>query len=93
MLKLEGSRCNRDGFGAQVRVVSGGRTQTAEARCPTSYVSQQDTRLHFGLGTNTLAERLEIRWPAGETQLLTNVTSDQILLVREPGESRWKAKR
>jgi enediyne biosynthesis protein E4 len=87
-LKLEGTRRNRDGFGAQVRVISGGRVQYAESRCPTSYVFQQDARLHFGLGGQARAERIEIRWPGGQTQTLTNVAADQVLKVREPGESR-----
>ena len=89
-LRLEGTRCNRDGFGARVAVTAGGRTQTAEARCPTSYVFQSDPRLHFGLGPAGTAERLEIRWPDGTTQTLTNVAANQILRVREPGESRWR---
>ena len=89
-LKLEGTRSNRDGFGAQVRVTAGGRTQLAEARCPTSYVFQQDARLHFGLGSAGEAERISIRWPTGQTQNLTNVPVDQILKIVEPGVSRWK---
>jgi len=88
-LKLEGARGNRDGFGAQVRVTVDSRCLYAECRCPTSYVFQQDPRLHFGLGTHAQAERIEIRWPGGQTQTLTNVTSDQILKIREPGPSRW----
>jgi hypothetical protein len=90
-LKLEGARGNRDGFGAQVRLICGGRTQYAEARCPTSYVSQQDARLHFGLGNNTSIDRVEIRWPGGQAQVLTNLQPDRIHLVREPGASRWQA--
>ncbi len=88
-LRLEGTRGNRDGFGARVAVTAGGRTQTAEARCPTSYVFQSDPRLHFGLGPAATAERVEIRWPGGAAQVLTNVAANQVLRVREPGESRW----
>lgn len=88
-LRLEGTRGNRDGFGAQVRVTAGGHTFYAEGRCPTSYVFQQDPRLHFGLADNKSVERIEIRWPSGQGQTLTNVAADQILKVREPGESRW----
>jgi hypothetical protein len=92
-LKLEGTRSNRDSFGAQVRVTVGGHTLYAEARCPTSYVFQQDPRLHFGLAGNKTAERIEIRWPSRQTLALTNVTADQVLKVTEPGQSRWPAKR
>jgi len=88
-LTLEGTRGNRDGFGAHVRVTAGGRTFHAQARCPTSYVFQQDPRLHFGLGTNTAVERIEIQWPSGKAQTLTNVAANQVLQVTEPGPSRW----
>lgn len=87
-LHLEGSQGNRDGFGALVKVVAGARTLHAQHRCPTSYVFQSDPRLHFGLGSITTIDRVEIRWPTGQTQVLSNVVPDQILHVREPGEAR-----
>jgi len=85
-LKLVGTRCNRDGFGAWVKVIAGNRVFQAEARCPTSYVFQQDPRLHFGLGQESKVGRIEIRWPkpSGQMQVLTNVAVDQILRVQEP---------
>jgi len=92
-LKLVGTRSNRDGFGALVKVSAGNRIFQAEARCPTSYVFQQDRRLHFGLGPQTQVDRIEIRWPSGQTQTLNNVAVDQVLNVREPGESKWESKR
>ena len=91
-LDLEGSRGNRDGFGTLVQVVVGGRTLSAECRCPTSYVFQQDPRLHFGLGAQAVVERIELRWPGGTVQVMTNVPADRVLPVREPGESRWVGK-
>jgi hypothetical protein len=91
-LQLEGTRSNRDGFGALVQVMAGGRTLAAEARCPTVYVFQQETRLHFGLGPAKVVERIAIRWPSGQLQELTQVAVDQILAIREPGESRWPAR-
>jgi len=87
-LHLEGTRSNRDGFGALVKVHAGGQTLAAECRCPTTYVFQSDPRLHFGLGSNSKVERMEIRWPSGQTQVLTDVETDTILRVREPGESQ-----
>ncbi|MDH7501874.1 MAG: CRTAC1 family protein [Verrucomicrobiota bacterium] len=90
-LRLEGTRSNLDGFGALVRVHAGGRTLAAECRCPTTYVFQSDPRLHFGLGPNPKVERIEIRWPSGQTQVLTDVQPDTILRVREPGESQHNA--
>lgn len=88
-LRLQGTRSNRDGYGALVRITAGGKTQMAECRCPTSYVFQQDSRLHFGLGQQGRIELIEIRWPSGASQRLTDVAADQIVRVREPGESRW----
>ena len=90
---LEGARCNREGLGALVTVQSGPLTQHAEARCSTSYLMQQDGRLHFGLGNNPVAERVTIRWPGGQTLTLTNVAADQLLRLTEPGESRWRKTR
>ena len=83
-LKLAGTRSNRDGFGAQIKVSAAGRVWVAEARCPTSYVFQQDPRLHFGLGAAAQVDRIEVRWPSGQTQALTNVPTDQILRIEEP---------
>jgi len=87
-LDLEGTSCNRDGFGALVRVTAGNRTLSAQARCPTGYLSQGDPRLRFGLGKSTVAKRIEIRWPGGRLQTLKDVAADRILHVREPEGSR-----
>jgi len=83
-LGLEGTRSNPHGWGAHVRVVTGGRTRFAEARCPSGFLGQSDPRLHFGLGTATRVERIEVRWPAGRTQELTDVPVNRELRVREP---------
>jgi hypothetical protein len=85
-LKLVGTRCNRDGFGAQVKVSAGGKVWQAEARCPTAYLFQQDPRLHFGLGHSSKADRIEIQWPkpGGQRQVLENIAADQILRVQQP---------
>ena len=83
-IKLVGTRGNRDGFGAKVTVTAGGRIQRAEARCPTSYVFQSDPRLHFGLGTVSSIDRVEIRWPSGQLQVLENPEINQVLRIVEP---------
>ncbi len=83
-VKLVGTRSNRDGFGAQVKVVAGTRSWQAEARCPSSYVFQQDPRLHFGLGAETAIARIEIRWPSGQTQTVANPAVDQVVRIEEP---------
>jgi hypothetical protein len=83
-VKLVGGRSNRDGFGALVKVVAGDRTLHAQARCPTSYVFQQDARLHFGLGAAAAVDRIEIRWPSGQTQTVANPPIDQVVGIQEP---------
>lgn len=83
-IDLEGTVSNRDGFGARVRVEAGGHVQVAESRCAFGFLMQGDRRLHFGLGHQTVADRIEIHWPSGQVQELTDVEADQILNVQEP---------
>jgi enediyne biosynthesis protein E4 len=83
---LEGTRSNRDGFGAKVTVTVGGNRLFQEARCPTGFLMQGDRRLLFGLGQNATAKVIDIRWPSGQAQELKEVPSGQYLRVREPGE-------
>jgi hypothetical protein len=69
-IRCRGTRGNRDALGAQVTVTAGGRTQVAEVRSASSYLSQGDPRLLFGLGSATQVDRVSIRWPGGgETEL------------------------
>jgi hypothetical protein len=85
-LDLEGTKSNRDGFGAQVKVTAGGKTYFGESRCAFGFLMQSDRRLHFGLGKATTVDHIKIQWPSKQVQELTNVKVDQILKVREPGE-------
>jgi len=87
-LDLEGTRSNRDGFGALVTVSAGGKQYFAESRCAFGFLMQSDRRLHFGLNKATTVDRIEIRWPSKQVQELKNVKVDQILKVREPGERK-----
>ena len=87
-LDLQGTRSNRDGFGALVTVSAGGKQYSAESRCAFGFLMQSDRRLHFGLNKATTVDRIEIRWPSKQIQELTNVKVDQILKVREPGERK-----
>jgi hypothetical protein len=85
ILKLEGSRSNRMGLGAQVRLTTpDGRSQWNEATTAVGYASSSDSRVHFGLGANTQVRDIEIRWPSGTKQILTNVPADRIIPVTEP---------
>jgi hypothetical protein len=84
ILKLVGHRSNRDGIGADVRVVTAQGAQLATVSTASSYLSSSDKRVHFGLGTETVARTVEIRWPSGAVQRLEQVRGDQVLQVDEP---------
>jgi hypothetical protein len=86
-LRLQGTRSNRDGLGALVRMRSAGRTQVAIATQAGSYQASNDRRVHFGLGPATSAEEIEIRWPSGVRQLLRGVAANRIVELTEPEES------
>ncbi|HEX7408889.1 MAG TPA: ASPIC/UnbV domain-containing protein, partial [Candidatus Binatia bacterium] len=81
-----GKRSNRDGLGAKVTVTSGGHTQMAERRASVGYLSQNDPRMHFGLGAAERVERIDVRWPSGKTQTLTDVPARKVLVVEEPDD-------
>src|ERR1017187_6248630 len=87
-VKLKGNsqekKSNRDGIGARLELVAGGRKQTAERIAGSSYLSQDDGRLHFGLGSATKADKLTIHWPSGQEQVLENLSVDRVLTVEEP---------
>jgi hypothetical protein len=83
LLKLEGTKSNRDAIGAKVTVRVGDHQQTQEVRSGGGYISQSDFRLHFGLGKATKADAVEIRWPSGLVQRLENLAGNQVVKVRE----------
>jgi enediyne biosynthesis protein E4 len=79
-----GAKSNRDGIGARVEVFAGGKRWTAERVAATGYLSQDDGRLHFGLGAATKIDRISIHWPSKREQTLENVSADQVLTIGEP---------
>jgi hypothetical protein len=83
LLKLAGSRSNRGAIGARVAVTAGGRTQVDEVRSGGSYLSQNDLRLHFGLGSAERADSISVRWPSGGKTVLKDVAADRILEINE----------
>ncbi len=83
-IKLKGSKSNRDGIGARVEVVVAGKRQTAERVAGSGYLSQNDERLHFGLGAATKVDKLIVHWPSGREQTLEQLAVDRILTVEEP---------
>ena len=82
-IKLTGTKSNRDGIGATVRVTSGGETQTQMLRSGSSYLSASELVLTFGLSHNEKADAVEIRWPSGEVQRLSNARAGQTVTVTE----------
>ena len=84
-LKLTGSKSNRGAIGARVRLTVSGHSEIDEVRSGGSYLSQNDLRLHFGLGPSKEAERIEIAWPSGARQSLEHVKADRVWAIREPG--------
>ena len=87
IVDLTGTRSNRDGIGARLRLVTpSGVEQHQIASTAGSYLSASDKRVHFGLGAQTKADLLEIRWPSGVVQRLTDIRSNQILSVTEPSQ-------
>ena len=83
LIKLAGSRSNRSAIGARVMVSAAGHVQTDELRSGGSYLSQNDMRLHFGLGSATRADSITVRWPSGEKTVLKDVAADRVLTIRE----------
>ena len=82
-LKLIGTRSNRDAIGARVKVTTGNLIQIREVRSGSSYLSQNDMRLHFGLGKHRQIDRIEIRWPSGLGEHLEGVKPNQNLTLVE----------
>jgi enediyne biosynthesis protein E4 len=82
-LALEGTKSNRDGIGARVRVSAGGFVQFNHVSTSAGYASSSAAPLHFGMGSSNVVEEIEIHWPSGTVQKLTNVQADQILRVKE----------
>ena len=85
MVQTVGTRSNRDGVGAIVRVVAEGLEQIRQVRSGSSYLAASDMRLHFGLGFRARADLVEVRWPSGVVQQLEQVAANQVLVIKENG--------
>jgi enediyne biosynthesis protein E4 len=83
LFKLVGTKSNKAAIGARVTVKAGTLTQMNEVRGGASYLSQNDLRMHFGLGANEKMSEVNIRWPNGETEALRDVPADFIYTVVE----------
>ena len=84
-LRLVGHRSNRDGIGASVQVTTAsGAVRQATVTTTSSYLSASDRRVHIGLGSETRARAIEVRWPSGTVQRLLDIAGDQTLTLDEP---------
>jgi hypothetical protein len=82
-LKLVGTKDNRDGLGTKVKIATAEGAQYNQATTAVGYSSSSDKRVYFGLGKAAMIDRIELSWPSGVKQVLTNVKADQVLTVIE----------
>jgi len=83
-IKLVGTHCNRTAIGARVRVFTGKHVQMDEVNSGTSVMSQNDLRLHFGLGASATVDTIEVKWPTTQKlEIFTQVKANRILTIRE----------
>jgi hypothetical protein len=83
LIKCVGTDSNRSAIGTRVRVTSGGHVQTAEVMSGSSYYSQSDLRLHFGLGRAGTADAVELAWPSGHRETIRDLPVDHLFVVHE----------
>jgi len=80
---LIGTKSNRDGIGSLLKLSSGGVVQVDQSKGGTSYMSASDPRIHFGLGKRSKIDSLQITWPSGKVDKLTDVPVDSVIAVKE----------
>lgn len=83
-LKLEGTSGNRDAIGARIDITTGEFNQMREVDGGNGYASQSSRRVHFGLASAEIIDKLQIRWPGGLVQILEDIDCNQILTIKEP---------
>ena len=81
--QLEGVKCNRLALNARIRATAGDLVQLGEVLSGGSYLSQNDLRIHFGLGNHERVNQAEVLWPDGTKETLTNLAADRSYVVRE----------
>jgi hypothetical protein len=82
-IRLVGSKSNRDGIGARISVKAANRILIDEVRSGSSYISNSDMRVHFGLAASTKIEWVEVRWPSGLVERFSNLAVDAIHTIKE----------
>jgi hypothetical protein len=83
LIKVIGTRSNRDGFGARIQITAGGLTQTAEVRANSSFESASDPRIHFGLGSADHVDNITIHWPSGKVDKIGPEPGGGQLVIKE----------
>jgi hypothetical protein len=83
LIKCVGTKSNRSAIGTRVKVTSGGRTQVDEVMSGSSYYSQNDFRLHFGLGRAATVELVELAWPSGLKDSFRDLPANHLFIVEE----------
>jgi enediyne biosynthesis protein E4 len=82
-INLKGTKSNRDGIGARVEVYAGDKRWTQERMADSGYLSQNESRLHFGLGPTTSVDKIIVHWPSGRDQTLVKQQADRVLTIEE----------
>jgi hypothetical protein len=83
LVRLRGADANTDAIGARIRLSVGSRTQIRDVKAGSSYMSQNDLRAHFGLGTAARADRIDVVWPSGRMESVANISANQIVTIAE----------
>jgi enediyne biosynthesis protein E4 len=83
MVKCVGTKSNRSAIGTRVKVTCGEHSQIDEVMSGSSYYSQNDLRLHFGLGSATKADRLDVVWPSGLKETFSNLPANHLIILQE----------
>jgi enediyne biosynthesis protein E4 len=82
-LELIGTKSNRLALNARIRVTAGDLVQTGKVLSGGSYLSQNDLRIHFGLGGRERVDKVEVFWPTGKAETLTDLVADHFYAVKE----------
>ena len=83
IIRTEGTQSNRDGIGTRIKIRCGDTTQVNEVRSGSSYLSQNDLRIHFGLGKCARVDRVDVFWPSGLVEHFENLSANRVLVIRE----------
>ena len=83
LIQAIGTKSNRSALGTKLTLTAATRKQVREIQSGSSYLAQNDLRAHFGIGRAPAAERLEVRWPDGSTEVITNLAANQVVTIRQ----------